>query len=337
MEQPWRDVLEEARRYPSPHNSQPITVRVTGERTADVFYDLDLGLPAESFGIPFAHVCAGAFLHSLAVVAAGHGWRVEEDLRLSAMDFDGEDRRHPIGSVRLVPQEADDEALADHEAFLRRRTSRRPYDGRVVPADVLDGVGRIASDAGHELGVTAEADAVRDLVRINQATLFDDLRNDAVHAEILHWLRFSKAEAAAKGDGLSAETMLMPGGVLKFAMSHRGLWEAPVIGRLIKAVYLRTMRGVPQLAWLTGPFADESDHLEAGRTFLKAWLHLERHGVVLHPLGTVITNPRSHAALVERLGIAEMDGRMTWMLVRIGYSARPPLAHRRAVGSLVLP
>ncbi|PWD51755.1 hypothetical protein C8046_14970 [Serinibacter arcticus] len=337
MEQPWRDVLEEARRYPSPHNSQPIKVRVTGERTADVFYDLDLGLPAESFGIPFAHVCAGAFLHSLAVVAAGHGWSVEEDLRLTPMDFDGEDRQHLVGSVRLVPRESDGEARADHEAYLRRRTSRRPYDGRVVPADVLDGVASLAREAGHELGVTADPEDVRDLVRINQATLFDDLRNDAVHTEILHWLRFSKDEAAEKADGLSAETMLMPGGVLRFAMSHRGLWEAPVIGRLIKFVYLRTMRGVPQLAWLTGPFADERDHLEAGRTFMRAWLHLERNGVVLHPLGTVITNPRSHAALVERLGIDETDGRMTWMLVRLGYSERPPLAHRRDVDSLVLP
>lgn len=337
MEQPWRDILEEARRYPSPHNSQPIKVRLTGERTADVLYDLDLGLPAESFGIPFGHVCAGTFLHSLAVVAAGHGWRVQEELHLSPMDFTASDRSHLIGSVRLVPQEVDDAARADHRAYLRRRTSRRPYDGRLVGDDVVAGAAEIAGRAGHELGVTADQDTVGALVTINQRTLFDDLRNDAVHAEILHWLRYSRPEAAATGDGLSAETMLMPGRVLRFAMRHRGLWEAPVIGAIIRNVYLRTMRGVPQLAWLTGPFADESDHLEAGRVFMRVWLHLESHGVVLHPLGTVITNPRSHEALVRRLGIVEEDGQMVWMLVRIGYSDRPPLAHRRAAESMVLP
>jgi hypothetical protein len=71
---PWSPILDDARHYPSPHNSQPIMVRVTGESTAEVFYDLDRGLPAENFGIPFGHVCAGVFLESLATAAAGHGW-----------------------------------------------------------------------------------------------------------------------------------------------------------------------------------------------------------------------------------------------------------------------
>jgi hypothetical protein len=50
--------------YPSPHNSQPIKVRVLDEFRAEFFYDLDLGLPAEKFGIPFGHVCAGVFLEA---------------------------------------------------------------------------------------------------------------------------------------------------------------------------------------------------------------------------------------------------------------------------------
>ena len=31
---PWSAILDEARRYPSPHNSQPITVRVHDDRRA---------------------------------------------------------------------------------------------------------------------------------------------------------------------------------------------------------------------------------------------------------------------------------------------------------------
>ncbi|MEG8036668.1 hypothetical protein QP157_15545 [Sphingomonas sp. LR61] len=59
MASPWTGIIEDARHYPSPHNSQPIVVRVEDDRTATVFYDLRRGLPAESFGIPFGHVCAG--------------------------------------------------------------------------------------------------------------------------------------------------------------------------------------------------------------------------------------------------------------------------------------
>ncbi|ACQ81763.1 hypothetical protein Bcav_3521 [Beutenbergia cavernae DSM 12333] len=339
---PWPEILDDARHYPSPHNSQPIKVRPLDAERADVFYDLDLGLPAESFGIPFGHVCAGVFLHGLGVVARARGWRVVEELDDADMDFAAADRLHRIGRVTLVPASDDDggpsaaQAAADHRAFLERRTSRRPYTPRLVGPEVLDGAARLAADAGHALGVTADPAHVKALVHINQRTLFDDLRNDAVYGEIMHWLRFTKAEAAATGDGLSAETMLVPGRVLRFAMRHRGLWDAPVVGALIRSVYLRTMRGVRQLAWLTGPFDSPHDYLEAGRVFLGIWLHLERNGAVLHPFGTVITNPRSHAAFVERLGIAEADGRMAWMLFRLGHSPEPPLAHRRPLASTML-
>src|SRR6187431_2186741 len=56
-------------------------VRVESDDSASVFYDLDRGLPAESFGIPFGHVCAGVFLESLAVVAASAGYTVRDELR----------------------------------------------------------------------------------------------------------------------------------------------------------------------------------------------------------------------------------------------------------------
>lgn len=332
----WLALLQAAHRYPSPHNSQPIKLRPISATEADVLYDLDLGLPAENYGIPFGHVCAGVFLETLAVAAAAAGYRVEERLAHLEMDFAAAERLHPIARVTLVPrpvEPADSEMFAALEA---RRTSRRPYDKRVVPEQDLAGVGAIATAGGQVFRVSRDPDVVRDVIRVNQETLFDDLRNDAVHAEILEWLRFSKKEAAERGDGLSAETMLMPGPVLKFAMRRRGLWEAAVIGGLIKRVYLNTMRGVTQIGWLEGPFFGPADYLEAGRTFMKVWLELTRRGIFLHPFGTVITNPRSHAAFVGKAGIAETNRSMAWMLFRFGYSKQPPLAHRRPAEEMIV-
>lgn len=349
---PWPAILEDARNYPSPHNSQPIKVRphaaVDGGSgavlRATVSYDLDLGLPAESFGIPFGHVCAGVFLESLAVVAAAHGYDVRETLDHTEMDFDSPDRQHRIAEVELVPRDPDDpgeterdaEARAALDRFRTRRTSRRPYDRRAVPAEVRAEAARICTDAGYEFRSTDDAALVRRIVHVNQATLFDDLENDAVYGEIMHWLRFSKGEAAAKADGLSAEAMLMPGPILRYAMAHRGLWRAPVIGALIRSVYLRTMRGVHQLGWIEGPFGGPADYIEAGRTFMRVWLELHRHGVVLHPFGTVITNPRSHALFAEAVQADEAGERLAWMLFRFGYSETPPLAHRRPAAAMTL-
>lgn len=337
---PWRDIIEDARRYPSPHNSQPIKLRPDDQSRATLFYDLDLGLPAESFGIPFAHVCAGVFLESLRVVARAKGFTVNEQLDHSEMNFDGRERLHRVAEVELVPLEASEaertEAQLALERFRSRRTSRRPYLERSVPAEVVQGAVAVCEESGHEFRITSDRALVRRIVRVNQETLFDDLENDAVHAEIMEWLRFSKPEAAERGDGLSAETMLMPGRILRFAMGNRGLWRAPVIGSIIRSMYLRTMRGVHQLAWIEGPFAGPGDYIEAGRTFMRVWLELHRYGVVLHPFGTVITNPRSHAQFAEAVQAREGDSRLAWMLFRLGYSAPPPLAHRRPATAMLI-
>jgi hypothetical protein len=333
---PWPALIEQARHYPSPHNSQPVVVQPTSATTATVWYDLDRGLPAESFGIPFAHVCAGVFLAGLAIVARAQGFAVREALDLAPMDFGGHARLHRLAEVVLEPHEATDPDRAARDAFLARQTSRRPYDATTVDEEVLVGARAIAASHGHLLRSTTDAATVDDVVRINQETLFDDLRDDDVHAEIMTWLRFSKKHAADTGDGLSAETMLMPGPVLRFAMGHRGLWTAPVIGDAVRRVYLGTMRGVRQLAWLEGPFAGPADHVEAGRAFLEVWLELSRHGVALHPFGTVITNPRSHAAFVRAVDVDEQDGRMAWMLFRLGRSAPPPVARRRPAAAMTI-
>src|SRR5690606_11750727 len=241
---------------------------------------------------------------------------------------DAADRLHPIATLTLVPQPITETDTARRTAFDQRRTNRRPYDSRQVPDADLGVVRAIAAAGGQDFRWNNDPAVVAQIIQVNQETLFDDLRNDAVHAEILEWLRFSERHARRAGDGLSARTMLMPGPALKFAMRSRGLWDAPVIGRLMRWVYVRTMRGVRQIAWFEGPFVARKDFLESGRVFMRSWLELAARGVALHPLGTVITNPRSHQRFVQAAGIQESGDRMAWMLVRLGYAQEPPAAHR---------
>ncbi len=123
----WDRILRYARRYPSPHNSQPIKVRVEG-RTLHLFYDKDRGLPAEPYGIPFGSVCAGVFIESVCIAAHFLHFDVVEDLEYTTMDFESSARLHPLGSLTLEPgrQRADD---FDADLMVRRRTSRLPTKG----------------------------------------------------------------------------------------------------------------------------------------------------------------------------------------------------------------
>ncbi|GAA2237942.1 hypothetical protein GCM10010401_07690 [Rarobacter faecitabidus] len=333
---PWSAILPDARRYPSPHNSQPIKVRVIDQAVARVYYDLDLGLPAENFGIPFAHVCAGVFLETLTVAAAGHGYRAAIQIVDQEMDFGATSRLHPLALVTLSPEAAEHSSTENLTALRTRRTSRRPYQNRLVDSAVIERVTALAAAAGQSFDTTSDQATVDTIIRVNQETLFDDLQNDAVHEEILTWIRTSKSRAATTGDGLSAETMLMPGPILGFAMRHREIWQWPLIGALIRGIYLRTMRGVRQLGWLTGDFGGPADYMRAGRAFMRIWLAFERAGVSLHPFGTVITNPKSHHNFVTTVGADEPPGTLVWMLFRFGYSKTPPLAHRRPLESMLI-
>lgn len=332
----WQRIIEAVRYYPSPHNSQPIKISIVDGSIADIYYDLDLGLPAESYGIPFGHVCAGVFLESLHIVAAKYGYEISEELFFDDLDFASRRRLHRIARVSLAPHETTQEDTEKYEAFVRRRTNRRPYDNRLVPASIINEVEKIACAQGYTFVSTADREIVQDIVRINQATLFDDLQNDAVYDEIMHWLRFSHEEAHTKNDGLSAETMMISGKLLHFAMKHRAMWSLPIIGGVIRNVYLRTMKGVRQLGWIEGPFATTKEYIEAGRTFMKIWIYLTQQHVYIHPFGTVITNPRSHKQFVAKAHIHENDTSMAWMLFRFGYSKEPLKAFRRPAEMMIV-
>ena len=325
----WADILEYARRYPSPHNTQPIKLRIEGPR-AELFYDLDLGLPAESYGIPFGSVCAGVFIETVSIAAHGLGYRVDEALDFTPMDFTRRDRLHPLGTLTLTPALAGSPGDLDPRLLLERRTSRLPYAPRQVPAAALDDARRAAAERGHVLAGTSDRALVDRIIRLNQQTLFYDLENPDVRDEIRGWLRYSERHARRTADGLSARCLALPGPLMRLFLGNHWIWNVPALGAVLRRVYLRSMRGVTQAGWIKGPFSDEREYTEAGRTLLRVWLVLTRHGLHLHPFGSVITNPRAHRELVRI--VAEQEGAdMIWMLFRVGYSRRPPESHRRSV------
>lgn len=333
---PIIDILKEARFYPSPHNSQPMLVKVNEDETLDVYYDLKRGLPAEAFGAQFGYVCTGVFLKSLEIVARHYGYKTVEKLILTDMDFTSDDRHHLMGSVSFVPAEASDQSEAAYKNYLARKTSRIPYDNKLVDASAIAAATALAATYGQTLHVVDNKELVKKVIDINQRTLFMDLENDAVHAELMEWLRFSHREAETKADGLSAETMLINGSVLRFMIKHRGLWRLPIIGSLVKYIYLNTMRGVRQVGWISGPFATLDDYVQAGKCFMDVWVLLTGSDIRLHPYGTVITNQTSHKAFTELVGQAESDGEMAWILFRLGYSKLPPQSFRRDLSSMII-
>lgn len=250
------------------------------------------------------------------------------------MDFSAGDRLHPLGTLTLEPAPEPIEDL-DPVLMLARRTSRLRYEPRQVPAAVIGEARQMAAAHGHTLAGSSDRRLVDEIVQVNQRTLFYDLDNREVREEIQSYLRYSERQARETGDGLSARCLALPGPLLRVLIGNYWIWKVPVVSGALRHIYLRSMRGVNQVAWIKGPFSDEREYTEAGRVMLRIWLLFTENGLVLHPFGSVITNPRAHRELVAAIGEEEGTD-MIWMLFRLGYSRQPSVSHRRELTELVL-
>jgi hypothetical protein len=193
----------------------------------------------------------------------------------------------------------------------------------------------VAAAAGHEVRFTSDQVLVDWVVGLNADTLFYDLDDDRIRAEIGRWIRTSQAEARRTGDGFSPACLGFPGPLVGLFFFHHRLFASRPVRRLLRRFFLWTTRGTATVGWLQGPWTSPPDWFAAGRMFMRFWLELTRHGLYLQPFGSVITNPRAHALMAERLDVDERRGDV-WLLLRIGSCRTPPRSLRRPTAEVLI-
>lgn len=345
---PWPVIARAVHRTPTPHNTQPLHLHVTGPTQATVLFDRTRALPAHPLGVLFGHVTVGILLESVAIAA--HALGFEADVQLLPGDVrplpvppgghDGptavvdpdDDRFQPVAHVRLTPTTRPVPDL-DPALLEVRRTNRLPYDGRDLPAEVLAELALECAGAGHRFGSTDSRHHVAQVVDLNQRTLFDDLATPRVREELRAWMRYTRRSADTRADGFSAQCLVTPGPLLRSVFEQPRLWATRPMQALSRRVYLRSMRGTPRVAWVRGPMGTTDDAVAAGRLLIRLWLRLAAHGVAVHPMGSLVTNPASLAEVDD--AVDEVTGErhrpeagLTWMVLRLGYGDVPPESRR---------
>jgi hypothetical protein len=331
----WVDLVDDARWAPSPHNLQSWLVRVRGPTDAELLYDPARALPQTDPLGRFVTVGLGVFVESLALAAASRGLALAVTYEGARIDA-GARRPAPFAGLSLAPADVGEPLPV---SLLReRRTSRLPYDGRAVPERVLEELRTLARSGGHELRWSSDRTLVNEILALNEETLFFDMTDATARREVGRWLRFSAAEAAQRGDGFSPAALGFPGPLLNlFFRAHR-LAELPGVRDAVHGLYRRTMRGTPTIAWLQGPFEQPEDWLATGRLLQRLWLTLTKHGVRLHPFGSIVTNADANACAHELLDLRPAPEAGTfWLAARLGYSAEPPRSHRLETEQLLVP
>jgi hypothetical protein len=325
----WNELVEVARWAPSPHNVQPWKLRPLSATEAELLCDPARMLPETDPTGAFITVGMGIFAETLAVAAHASGR--ELDIELVAPLDPRATGLQKLARLSLRDAQVDEGLLPEH--VLARRTSRVPYDGRSVDSELIAELSAVAEGYGHRLDVSTAPAFVRWVLELNRDTLFYDLTDRVARKEVGGWLRFSAREAEARRDGFSPAALGFPGPLLRAYFGAARLFELPGLRSLLHALYFRTMNGTRTVGWLAGPFGDRDEWFASGRMLARLWLTMTKHGVVLHPFGSVITNERANARLQERIDSPEGT---LWLIMRLGYSAVPPRSHRLDPGQVLV-
>lgn len=315
-----REALAEARLAPSVHNVQPSRWRLAGDRL-ELLGDTARALPVADPNGRDWRLSHGAHLEGMALALAARGLGLV-DLRLHAASAPGPDDLVPIADCGLAP-----DAGARTAEPVATRVSWR---GSFRPSDAEDraGLARLATKRDDCLLVN-EPGRIAEIAALADRAALHFLRDEAHRAELLHWLRLSRAHPSYRRDGLTADAMAMSPieawgaglvlGPLFRPLDRIGL-AAPLVSDRAKTA------SAAAIALFHRPVGE--DPLLSGRAFYRAWLAMESCGLRGCPVSVLVDWDVSREALVQNMRVP--PGRQLVNVFRIGRPAgTPSLARAR--------
>ncbi len=329
----WTDIIDYARLAPTPHNTQHFRFKLVDAQQAVFCYEPSRLLPVEDPRNQFMTAGLGIALEMASIAAACHGLDIHIEYLNTKLDHTLAGPQ-PYAKLTLTPRTKPE--TLDRELIKQRRTSRLPYEKDLpVSSAVLKELSDVAAGFGHQLEFSTERQEVDWILGLNADTMFYDLRDNKTRAEIGNWARYSMKHALRHRDGLAAHAMLFPGLMMWLFFNQNWIFQLPGLSHIARALYLRSMRGTNTVAWISGGFQTAEECLNAGRMLARVWLTMTRHGVYLHPFGSVITNPRSHQEMENHFSNSQRQHPL-WLLVRLGHSELPPQAMRLSLDDLII-
>lgn len=301
QEQITKTFFEIVNHYPSPHNGQPVTVRIIDRVNFDLYFDKHRGLQATDISYIFSFVTMGVFIQHMELCAQSLGHRLvitynlpdEKDLRGS-------------GKVKFAHCHIDWQSTREDTKLVKvlqtRQTSRKKYF-KAVSSSVAQSVTDLAADSGMTLAQLSPAHA-KQAIWLNQRAVFDDMFDEPVRKELDKWLRYDQQQKQQTKDGLAYDCMELNGRVLRYVVKHPGVLRLPVMSSLIKQYYLRTMNDTSSVFYMMAPFKTPHDACNVGTVIMKIWIQCAQNGYYIHPFGTIVSN---HAAHQDFLRLANID------------------------------
>jgi nitroreductase len=274
-------VVEAAIQAPSGDNCQPWHFRWDGEHLRILF----LAGRAESlYDIRSlaSWISLGAVVTNMTLAAAQFGFHAAVEL------FPAGAVPGTVAVVRFETGSVAADQLA--EAIPARCVNRRPYRQEPLPAGVREELQALAASyTGTRLSWVDTEPAkgrIAALAAQNDRILFE---NRALHDGVYSWIRWTRAEAERRRDGMPAETLEL-GPLERPGMRLLGSWRwarlaaALRISRVLPARARRIYQRSGAIALLSVRGDQPADFVHGGEVLERIWLTATRHGIAFQPI-----------------------------------------------------
>ena len=316
----WRAAVACAIMAPSGHNAQPwlFHAHPTGE-ALELYADRSRALPVVDPDDRELVISCGAALFHLRLALRYFGWTSRVEI------LPDPDDRDLLARVRFGDRWlATPDEIAMFDAIARRRTVRRVFDQRPVPAELLAALARAAEDEDAGLFVLAtpeEREYAADLVADADWRQGGDR---AFRRELAAWIHPNRSRS---GDG-------MPGDAL--SMGTLASYLGPFVVRTFDWGEGRAARdhqlavGSPCMAVLWTEKDDTRAWIAAGQALARVLLAATAAGVSASFLNQPLEIPELRQVFE---GTLDVPGRAQ-LLLRMGYGPQVPATPRRAVADV---
>lgn len=300
---------------PSLHNTQPWRYRLDpGTSTIEVRAAVERALPLTDPTGRALHLSVGAAVFNLRVAVAHFGW--EPVVRLLPRPAEPD----LLGSVRLAgsPPGGPRHGRNLYDAVWRRHSSRLPFSGQAIPAEVLVELTEAAAAEGADL-VVPDANETRRILQLTAEAEWFTATDTARREESRPWVR----DGAPDG---------LPGAVLgpRDATGHVPVRDFSAL-RPAHARPAAVFEPNPVIAVLSTRHDRRADWLRAGQALENVLLTGTTHRLRASLLHQALEWPDIRWALRDPRGGTDH----VQMLIRLGYGPDGATSPRRPVSDVL--
>jgi hypothetical protein len=297
------------------HNTQPWTFELS-PGAISIRPDLSRRTPVVDPDDHHLWVSLGCATENLVVAAAALGRRAHAEVTPEGV-------RLSLDSAAAL-----DSPLAD--AIFARQCTRGTYDGRALPSDVVARLERAATGNGVRVLVLTRRDRIEGVLEHVVQGNSAQMRDPAFVSELKQWIRFSKADALATGDGLFAGASGNPTlprwlGSPLFSLFYREKPENDKVARQI-----RSSSGIAVFA---AERADPAHWLDVGRAYERFALLATTLGVRSAFVNQAVEVPTVRVQFAQWLGLGPQRPDL---VVRFGRGPQLPYSLRRPIGHVIV-